>query len=192
MKLIVGLGNPTKEYENTKHNIGFIFIDNFCNKENISLTKEKFNAIYGEKTINNEKILFIKPLSYMNLSGTVVKKYIDYYKIKIEDILVIQDDLDMNFGKIKLKNNGSSGGHNGIRNIIDNINNPNFVRLKIGISKPSNNQIIDYVLSKFTKEEINILNNKKEIVNNIIYDFIKGIPFSDIQSRYNGVNNENI
>ena len=122
MKLIVGLGNPGKEYENTRHNIGFIFIDNYAKSKNIDINTEKFNGLYTKTTINNEQVILLKPLSYMNLSGEVVKKYVDYFKININDILVINDDLDMDLGRIRLRLSGSSGGHNGLKNIALNLN----------------------------------------------------------------------
>jgi PTH1 family peptidyl-tRNA hydrolase len=105
MKLIVGLGNPGKEYEKTRHNIGFIFLDKFAESLNLSITKEKFNGLYAETIINDEKILLLKPLSYMNLSGEVIIKYVNFYKIKTEDILIINDDLDMEFDFV-IKNRG--------------------------------------------------------------------------------------
>ena len=192
MKLIVGLGNPGKEYENTRHNVGFIYLDNYAKENGFSISKEKFNGNFWEITKNDEKIIFLKPLSYMNLSGTVVRKYLDYYKIDLSDILIIHDDLDMEIGRIKIKNNGSSGGHNGIKNIIEHTGSEKFMRLKVGISKNSNIDTKDYVLGRFTKEEKEIIDKKLNIVNNIIDDFINNISPDIIMGRYNGVNNENI
>ena len=191
MKLIIGLGNPGKDYENTRHNIGFRYIDNYAENHNFLITKKKFNGLAYELTINNEKVIFLKPLSFMNLSGTVVRKYMDYYKIDIKDILVIHDDLDMPIAKIKVKLGGSSGGHNGIRNIIDNLNDEKFLRLKVGISNNKEN-VIDYVLGKFSKEDNEKLNKLNNKVNNIIDDFIYNKNINDIMAQYNGVNNENI
>ena len=127
MKLVVGLGNPDKEYEKTRHNIGFMYLDYIVGKDCFSLNK-KNNALECEKIINNTKILFIKPLSYMNLSGEVILKYLKYYKIDINDLLVIHDDLDMPLGSYKLLYNRGDGGHNGIKNIILNINSKEFLR----------------------------------------------------------------
>ena len=157
MKLIVGLGNPGKEYENTRHNIGFMVIDNYLKNEKF---KTKFNGMYLKKVINNEEVIFLKPLSYMNLSGEVVKKYVDYFKINLSDLLIISDDLDMPCFKIKLKYKGSSGGHNGLKNIIQNINTEEFKRLKIGISNNLNIDTKSYVLSKFNQEELEKLHKK--------------------------------
>ena len=192
MKLIAGLGNPGKEYENTRHNVGFICLDNYAKTNNFSIKKEKFNGNFWEITRNGEKIIFLKPLSYMNLSGTVVRKYLDYYKINLSDILIIHDDLDMTLGRLKIKNNGSSGGHNGIKNIIEHTGSEKFMRLKVGISKNNNIDTKDYVLGKFNKEEKEIINQKLNVVNNIIDDFINNVSPEIIMGRYNGVNNENI
>lgn len=181
MKLIVGLGNPGKEYENTRHNIGFMVIDNYLKNEKF---KTKFNGMYLKKVINNEEVIFLKPLSYMNLSGEVVKKYVDYFKINLNDLLIISDDLDMPCFKIKLKYKGSSGGHNGLKNIIQNINTEEFKRLKIGISNNLNVDTKSYLLSKFNQEELEKLHKKFEITNNIINDFIN-LDFEKVMSKYN-------
>lgn len=181
MKLIVGLGNPGKEYENTRHNIGFMVINNYLKNEKF---KTKFNGMYLKKVINNEEVIFLKPLSYMNLSGEVVKKYVDYFKINLSDLLIISDDLDMPCFKIKLKYKGSSGGHNGLKNIIQNINTEEFKRLKIGISNNLNIDTKSYVLSKFNQEELEKLHKKFEITNNIINDFIN-LDFEKVMSKYN-------
>lgn len=181
MKLIVGLGNPGKEYENTRHNIGFMVIDNYLKNEKFKI---KFNGMYLKKVINNEEVIFLKPLSYMNLSGEVVKKYVNYFKINLSDLLIISDDLDMPCFKIKLKYKGSSGGHNGLKNIIQNINTEEFKRLKIGISNNLNIDTKSYVLSKFNQEELEKLHKKFEITNNIINDFIN-LDFEKVMSKYN-------
>ena len=190
MKLIVGLGNPGKEYENTRHNIGFICIDHYVKTKKIDDFKEKFNGLYTKFLYNNEQIILLKPLSYMNLSGTVVSKYVNYYKIKPNDILVIHDDLDMPTGKIKLKANSSSGGHNGIKNIIEELQTPYFNHLKIGISKDSRMEVKDYVLGKFKEEEIEILNNTIKTTDNIIDDYLQ-LNFDKLMNKYNSkTNNE--
>lgn len=184
MKLIVGLGNPGKEYENTRHNIGFIFIDKFAQKLNLNINKEKFNGKYTETIIGNQKIILLKPLSYINLSGEVISKFINFYKINIDDILIISDDLDMNFGKIKLKASGSSGGHNGLKNIELNLCTQNFKRLKVGISNNKLMDTKDYVLGKFNNEEKSILQDIKDTVMNILFDF-PTTDFEKLMSKYN-------
>ena len=184
MKLIVGLGNPGNEYENTRHNMGFILLDFFAEKHNIKINKEKFNGLYAQTTINGEKVILLKPLSFMNLSGEVVEKYVNFYKINIDDILIINDDLDLDFGRIKLKMSGSSGGHNGLKNIILHLNTENFKRLKIGISKNKLIDTKDYVLGKFKKEELDCLDELKIKINNLLDDYFE-MNFEKLMCKYN-------
>ncbi len=181
MKLIVGLGNPGQEYENTRHNIGFMVLDTYLGKVK---WKSKNNAFYYETNINGEKYLFLKPLTFMNLSGKAVKSYIDYYNIDIADILIIHDDLDLPVGTIRLKQDSSAGGHNGIKSIISHLGTQNFKRLKIGISNNKNLDTKDYVLGKFSKNEIDSLNKILEDTHNIIEDFAQ-MSFIDLMSKYN-------
>ena len=184
MKLIVGLGNPGKEYKNTRHNIGFDLLDRIIENKKLSFDNEKFNAKYLELNVNGEKVIVIKPLSYMNLSGIVVKKYMDYFKISKDDLLIIQDDLDMIMGKIKFVYNSSSGGHNGIKNIEEQISTKEYVRLKIGISNNKEVNTRDYVLSKFGKNDLEILNNAFYKLNDLIEDFVK-LSTNELMSKYN-------
>ena len=136
MKLIVGLGNPDKEYTNTRHNIGFRVINEYLSAHQKDITwQNKFNALYTTLTLNNEKFLFIKPQTYMNLSGDSLVQFVNFYKVPLKDILVIHDDLDLPIGNYRLKINSSSGGHNGIKSIIERLGSNEFARLKIGISK---------------------------------------------------------
>mgnify|MGYP003318974964 CR=1 FL=1 len=159
MKLIVGLGNPGKEYESTRHNIGFMTIDQIANKLGSLTFKEDFFGAYSKLTINNENVILFKPYTYMNDSGRAVRAIVDFYKIDIDDILIIHDDLDLPTGQIRLRKDGGSGGHNGIKSIISNLNSESFKRLRIGIDKDKNNNIINYVLGKFSKEESEIIKN---------------------------------
>ena len=171
MKIVFGLGNVGREYDNTRHNMGFMFLDYLY--PNISY-KKKFDGMYAEVVIDNEKILLVKPCKYMNLSGEVVSSYIDYYKVGLDDILVIHDDLDIECGKYKLKYKGTSGGHNGLKNIEKMIGTNIYKRIKIGIS---NNKLLDtkdYVLGKLSQEE-----EKKIIDDYLIMDFEK------LMSKYN-------
>lgn len=181
MKLIVGLGNPGKEYSNTRHNIGFMAIEHFLGDVTYS---KKFNAEYYEKNINGEKYIFIRPLSFMNLSGKVVYDFANFYKIDLSDVLIIQDDMDLEFGKIRIKINSSSGGHNGIKDIIKYLNSTSFARIKVGIAHNRNMDTKDYVLSKFSKEELDVLSNSFSIVDKIIEDFSK-LSIQELMSKYN-------
>ena len=167
MKLIVGLGNPKKKYDNTRHNIGFMVLDNYLGKVDY---KSKFNGLYYEKNINNEKVIFLKPQTYMNNSGLSVFEFVNFYKISFKDILIIHDDLDLDVGMIKFKFNSSSGGHNGIKSIINCLGSQEFSRLKIGINNEYKKDTIDFVLSKFSKKDIEKLDFDK--INNAINDFL--------------------
>ena len=184
VKMIIGLGNPGKEYENTRHNIGFMVIDNYLKNKNITNMKNKFNGDYIIDTINDEKVLFLKPLSYMNLSGTVVRKFMDFYKINAKDILVISDDLDLSCGSYRLRAKGSSGGHNGLKNIEQNINTNIYKRLKIGISNNKDIDTKDYVLGKIDKESMKIINDVINKTSKIIDDYLN-MSFTELMSKYN-------
>ena len=189
MKLIVGLGNPGNEYNNTRHNIGFMVIDKYLLKNNIFDLKEKFGGLYVDVKIKNEKILFLKPQEYINLSGDVIKRFVEYYKIDISDILVINDDLDLNIGNFKLKSSGSSAGHNGLKNIELNLGTKEYKRLKIGIS---NNKSIDtknYVLSKFSADEMKLVDNIINLSTDIIDDYLT-MTFNDLMAKYNKKNRD--
>lgn len=184
MKLIVGLGNPGKNYENTRHNIGFQLLDFIADKKGLDFSKEKFNGKYLEYSVNGEKVILVKPLSYMNLSGSVVSSFVNFYKIDIKDILVIQDDLDMHFGRVKIVNNSSSGGHNGIKDIEKFLGSREYARLKIGISNDKELDTKDYVLGKFSKEETETLNNIYTNLVNIVDDFCN-ISLDLLKGKYN-------
>ena len=184
MKLIVGLGNPGKEYENTRHNAGFKFIDKFAKSKNLEFNKEKFNGLYTEFNYKDEKIILLKPQKYMNLSGEVVIKFKDFFKINLEDILIICDDLDTELGKIKIKYKGSSGGHNGLKNIENHLHSNEYKRIKIGISSNKNHNKIDYVIGKMPKEDLNILEKVTDNAEQILTDFLI-ISFDNLMNKYN-------
>lgn len=169
MKLIVGLGNPGKEYDNTRHNVGYHVLDSYLGNV---LWKEKFNAYYCEKIINSQKVIFVKPLTYMNLSGDAVVRFVDYFNISLDEILVIHDDMDLEIGAFKLKKNSSAGGHNGIKSIISRLSSQDFSRLKIGISHDKSYDTKDYVLGKFSKSEVEILKKLQSTFNEVIDSFV--------------------
>lgn len=164
MKCIIGLGNIGKEYENTRHNLGFIAIDSIAEKYNIAFDKKKKKCIYGEGIINGVKVSLIKPTTYMNLSGEAIVEMMNWYKITPQDIVVIYDDVDLKFGDVRYREKGSSGTHNGMRNIIANIKTEEFARIRIGIENRGDKPIplMDYVLQKFSKEELDTIN--KDII----------------------------
>lgn len=154
MKLIAGLGNPGKEYSGTRHNIGFAVIDALSDKYNIDVSKAKFNGLIGEGRIGNEKILLLKPLTYMNLSGESIKAASDFYKLSLEDIIVIYDDISLPVGGLRIREKGSAGGHNGIKSIIAHLKTDEFTRIKIGVGdKPKGGNLVNHVLGHFSKED---------------------------------------
>ncbi|MBC8591233.1 aminoacyl-tRNA hydrolase [Wansuia hejianensis] len=155
MYVVVGLGNPGKDYTNTRHNIGFMAIDLLAERNSIELNKIKFKSVYGEGFIGKEKVLLVKPQTYMNNSGIAVKEISQFYKLPVEKIIVIVDDIDIDFASVRIKAKGSAGSHNGLKSIIYHLQEDKFPRVKIGIGKKLEQQdLADFVLSKFTKQEM--------------------------------------
>ncbi|WP_163972091.1 aminoacyl-tRNA hydrolase [Oceanobacillus halotolerans] len=154
MKCIAGLGNPGKKYENTRHNVGFMVIDELAKRHNWQLNKQKYNGNYAIERLNGEKVMVLQPQTYMNLSGEAVRPLLDYFDIPVEDVLIIYDDLDLPTGKIRLRQKGGHGGHNGIRSVIDHLGTKDFKRIRIGVGRPISQSIIDYVLGTFPKSEM--------------------------------------
>lgn len=184
MRLIVGLGNPGREYDNTRHNMGFMVVDELSKKWGFDFNKKKFDGVYGEKIINGEKIIILKPQKFINLSGEVIRKFVDYFKIDIDDILVIHDDLDTPIGKYKLRYQGSSGGHNGLKNIEFNLATRNYKRIKIGISNNKKMDTKDYVLGKFNKEDQTLVNRVIDDMIMILNDYLV-LSFDNVMNKYN-------
>ncbi len=153
MKLIVGLGNPGPKYETTRHNIGFIIADLIGEKLDLPIDKKGFLGLYGETFYHGEKLFLFKPQTYMNLSGRAVREIAAYYKIENQDIFVMADDLDLPQGRLKIRAKGASGGHNGLKSLIESLGGDDFPRLKLGISHPRKEGVIDYVLGHFEEEE---------------------------------------
>lgn len=158
MKLLVGLGNPGAEYQNTRHNVGFITLGYLAEQLGVQFNKEKFFARVGEVNYHGEKLLLMLPQTFMNKSGQAVRAAMDFYKLDIADLLVIFDDMDLPCGELRVRQKGSAGGHNGMKNVISALgNNQNIARLKIGISHPVFGDTVDYVLGKFSEDEQNLL-----------------------------------
>lgn len=186
MKLVFGLGNPEKKYEKTRHNCGFRAIDFYAKKNNLNF-KNKFNSSYTENIVNGEKIVLVKPLTYMNLSGNSVREFVNFYNIELKDLLIIYDDVDFEIGTFKIKRGGSSGGHNGIKNIIENLKTEDIQRIRIGISKNSI-PLMDYVLGKFSTDEDKLLESILPTISNVIDDFATK-DINQLMEKYNR-NNE--
>lgn len=155
MFIIAGLGNPKKEYDNTRHNVGFALIDALAEKYDISVMDVKHKALTGKGMINGEKVLLVKPLTYMNLSGESIRAVVDYYKVNpASELIVVSDDISLNPGQIRVRKKGSAGGHNGLKNIIQHLGSEAFLRIRIGVGeKPAGYDLADYVLGHFSKEE---------------------------------------
>ena len=154
MYIIAGLGNPTREYEKTRHNVGFDTIDVLADRLNTSVDEKKFKGLYGKGIIAGEKVILLKPQTFMNLSGESVREAADFYKVDPEHIIVIYDDISLDVGQLRIRKKGSAGGHNGIKNIIAHLGTQEFPRIKMGVGdKPPRMDLADYVLSRFSKED---------------------------------------
>ena len=188
MKLVAGLGNPGKQYEFTRHNTGFLMVDFYAYNKNFKINKLKHRSLVGEYMINGEKVIFAKPQTYMNLSGEAVRELASYYNIPAGDIIIIYDDLSLPLGKIRIREKGTDGGHNGIKNIIYQLQSDEFPRIKIGISESEseNGDMIETVLGGFSKEELarlrKIAGKTSEAIEEII---INGAQSA--MNKYNGL-----
>ena len=184
MKVVIGLGNPGKKYEKTRHNIGFIAIDNLRKKLNVNDEKEKFQALVSEKNIDGEKVIFLKPQTFMNLSGNSVIEIVNFYKLDPKkDIIVIYDDMDLSFGDIRIREKGSSGGHNGIKSIISHIG-EEFIRIKCGIGAKEKDAV-EHVLGEFNQTEQKDLDEILEKINNCVIEMLSVQNLDRIMQKYN-------
>ncbi|MBB4826814.1 PTH1 family peptidyl-tRNA hydrolase [Sporosarcina luteola] len=186
MKMIVGLGNPGKQYEYTRHNIGFLVVDELARRWDAPPAQLKFNGAYTVIHRPEGKILLVKPLTYMNLSGECVGPLMDYYGVEDDEIVVLYDDLDLAPGKLRLRQKGSAGGHNGMKSLIAHIGTDQFNRIRIGIGRPTNGmKVPDYVLSNFGKEEIPVMEEMLKKSADACEAWLKA-PFLEVMNEYNG------
>lgn len=184
-KAIIGLGNPGKTYEQTRHNIGFMVVDEVSRRLHIPVNSNKFRALYGEGFMNGERIVLLKPQTYMNLSGESVRELVDWYKLSIEDLIVIYDDLDLPLGQMRLRLKGSAGGHNGVKSLIAHLHTEEIKRIKVGIGRPPAGwSVSDYVLSKFSKDETEILANSIGRAADAAIAWITE-PFEKVMNKFN-------
>lgn len=153
MYLIVGLGNPEKDYANTRHNMGFDVINKISKKYDIDVSKSKFKGLYGTGIINGEKVMLLKPQTFMNLSGESVKEMVDYYKIDLDKVFVIYDDMDLEPGAIRIRKSGGPGTHNGMKSVVHYLNSQNFPRIRVGIGKPEDDNFMEYVIGAINEED---------------------------------------
>lgn len=186
MKLIIGLGNPGTKYQNTRHNLGFMVTDLLAQKLKLKFKfNQSFNAEIIEELINGEKVIIVKPMTYMNLSGEAVVKIVNYYKIELADMIVVVDDLALNVGKLRLREFGSDGGHNGLKSIDKHLQTNEYKRIRIGIGENDKPEVNDYVLGKFSKSELSIIKTAIEDASDALLYFIDNKPYLDIMTRYN-------
>lgn len=188
MILIVGLGNPGKQYEQTRHNIGFDVIDYMANKYNIDVNREKFKGICGEGFIENTKVILLKPLTYMNLSGESIRELANFYKLEDDEIIVVYDDISLDIGRLRIREKGSAGGHNGIKSIIQNLGGDKFPRVKVGVGQPKDN-LVNHVLGKFSKEDREHIEKVIPVVSDAIVEIVKN-DAKESMNKFNGVNIE--
>lgn len=187
MKLIAGLGNPGAEYENTRHNIGFDVIDRISGKHNIAVKSMEKHGLVGKGMIGNEKVILVKPQTFMNLSGVCVAGLADYYSLDISDVLIIYDDVSLDIGKIRIRPNGSAGGHNGIKNLINELGTQDFQRIRVGVGKkPMHYDLADWVLGHFKKDEREIMDKSVGLAAEAVESILdRGIGFA--MNMYNGL-----
>lgn len=187
MYLIAGLGNPDKKYEATRHNIGFETIDLLAHKTGIRLNKIKHKAVTGDGIIGGEKVIIAKPQTYMNLSGESIRDIVNFYKIPVSNVIIVCDDINLETGRIRIRPKGSDGGHNGLKSIIYQLASDEFVRIRMGVGAPKNENydLADYVLGKFSKEEIELLTPVAERVTEAVELIIqKGV--TQAMNKFNG------
>ena len=186
MYIIAGLGNPGKKYEHTRHNVGFDVMDVLAEKYNIRMDEKKYKAICGKGMIGSEKVVLVKPQTFMNLSGESIAEAVNFYKVDpASELLVIFDDISLAPGQIRIRKKGSAGGHNGIKNIIANLGTDRFMRVKVGVGeKPKNWDLADYVLSPFTKDERPLVNLAIEHAAKAIEQMLNG----DVDAAMNEYN----
>lgn len=174
MYLIVGLGNPEPEYSKTRHNMGFDVINKLSNKYEINVNKSKWKGLVGTGIIENEKVILLKPQTFMNLSGESIREVMDFYNLENKDIIIIYDDMDIEKGEIKVRKTGGPGSHNGMKSVIENLPNNRFKRVRVGIGKPENkSDMINYVIGKVSDEEQEILDKGTEKAKEAVIEIIK-------------------
>lgn len=186
MKMIVGLGNPGKQYENTRHNIGFMVLDRLADSYGVSWNQEtKFQAKVASAMVDGEKILLVKPMTYMNESGQAVEKMSQYYKIDPDNMLIIYDDLDLPTGKLRLRQSGSAGGHNGIKSIISHLGTSKFKRIRTGIDRPDKQSVVDYVLGELRCDEQDKLSSSFDYIQSAVDLWLQSDDFNQVMNRFN-------
>ncbi|MDO4680516.1 MAG: aminoacyl-tRNA hydrolase [Aerococcus sp.] len=186
MKLVVGLGNPGKQYEGTRHNMGFIVVDEWAHQHHELFNRQAMKGDYLETRVNNEKVIVVKPTTFMNLSGDCVDSFIRYYKLDIKDVLIIYDDMDLVPGKLRLRPKGSAGGHNGMKDIIKRVGTTDIQRLKVGVGHPDKHSVVSHVLSRFPKELHPTMLEATERAVAAVDEWLMETTFENVMNKYNG------
>ncbi|GKT03105.1 aminoacyl-tRNA hydrolase [Furfurilactobacillus sp. WILCCON 0119] len=185
MKMIVGLGNIGPEYDRTRHNVGFMVVDQIAEEYGVRFKRAKQEALVGSALINGEKVLLVKPTTYMNDSGRAVRPLMDYYNVALEDVVIIHDDMDLPVGKIRLRQKGSAGGHNGIKSIIAYVGTPAFKRVRVGIDHPSKMSVVDYVLGHFAATQKEGIRAGMDDAQGAIERWLDGTKFDEVMNEFN-------
>ena len=186
MKLIVGLGNPGDKYQGTRHNVGFDVIDALARQEGLKLTDQKFRSDFTIWRVGDEKVLLVKPYTFMNLSGEAVLPLMSYYNISPDELVVVYDDLDLEPGKLRLRQSGSAGGHNGVKSIIEMLGTQDFKRVKIGIGRPQyGRKVVDHVLQRFDTDDRALIEQKIDQTTDLLRAWAKGETFVQLMNQYN-------
>jgi len=185
MKMIVGLGNPGQKYAGSKHNMGFMVVDGLAKRLNLTIDKLEFDAATATTRLNGEKIFLVKPQTFMNASGRAVRELMMFYQIQLDEIFVVQDDMDLTLGKLRLRKRGSAGGHNGIKDIISATGSDEFCRLKIGIQHPKRQRGVDWVLTPFSKTDQPLFDDAIEKADDALEDWLNGMPFDQLMNKFN-------
>ena len=185
MKLIVGLGNIGRQYENTRHNTGFMIVDRFADANGLSFNKEKFDAQLADGMVEGQKVILAKPTTYMNESGRAVRQIVDYYDLDPDDVIIVYDDMDLDCGRLRLRQKGSAGGHNGIKSLIAHLDTQQFDRLRVGIDHPKQTKVVDWVLGRFTPEQRENFDLGAADAVAALEEWVKTDDFAQVMNKFN-------
>ncbi|PWF99301.1 aminoacyl-tRNA hydrolase [Levilactobacillus bambusae] len=186
MKMIVGLGNIGPQYHGTRHNTGFIVVEEFAKEHGIKLDTRKMEAHYGTGMVEGEKVMVVEPTTFMNESGRAVHPLMEYFNVDIDDLIIVYDDMDLPVGRVRLRDKGSAGGHNGIKSLISHLSTKEFNRIKVGTGRPKNHQsVVDYVLSKFSPDDIPDFQAASQQAVHALNNWVGGMSMTELENKYN-------
>ncbi|MFH2091991.1 MAG: aminoacyl-tRNA hydrolase [Pseudomonadota bacterium] len=183
IKIIAGLGNPGENYAQTRHNIGFLVVEALASKSHLTFDKTRFNSQYAKGRIHNQDVFLLKPMTYMNLSGLSIYKFASFYKVVVDDIVIVHDDMDLEFGKIKIVKSRGHGGHNGVRSIIGTFGQKDFIRVRMGVGHPGNSKnVTGHVLGNFAPDEVMIVDQLVDTASNACFSILENGPGAAMNS----------